>query len=68
MLPFVAIPLKGKGAKFGTNEADTVQIKNRLGGISRISKFLLNFNMPFYTKAFDHRAKATEETRSYNYV
>ena len=28
----------GKGAKFGTNEADSIQIKSRLGGISKISK------------------------------
>ena len=29
----------GKGAKFGTNEAGTIQIKNQLGGILKISKF-----------------------------
>ena len=32
-------PKNGKGVKFGTNETDTTQIKNRLGDISKISKF-----------------------------
>ena len=35
----------GEGAKFGTNEAGTIQIKNRLEGSSKVSNIYLKFNM-----------------------
>ena len=42
----------GKGAKFGTNEADIISINNRIGGILKLSYFWQNFNMPILHKGF----------------
>ena len=39
MQPSVTIAVNGKGAKFGTDEADTIQINNRHGGILKGLKF-----------------------------
>ena len=42
----------GKGFKIGTNEADNIKIKIRLGGISKIFCFCSHANMAASDKAF----------------
>ena len=42
----------GKGVKFGTNEADVIQINDRIGGILKLSYFWQNFNVSISNKDF----------------
>ena len=51
----------GKGGKFGTNEADTIEIKNLLGGHFKNFKIFVEFQYGRVTQRHDHRAKATDK-------
>ena len=47
----------GRGTIFGTQEADTIEIKNHLGNILKFSILWQHFNMIISLKAFDEGVK-----------
>ena len=50
-------PNNGKGAKFGADETDIIQINTRIGGILRLPDVGRILILSSQTKAFDHAGK-----------